>query len=83
MTNPILAATSDRADSKVLTSGMVVVCTFFQFGFIVSWGPVVWVVCADMFLLRVRGKCTSMTTFTNWFRVAVVQFVFPLTNAAP
>ena len=62
LTNSILAATDDWAGSKVLLYGVVVVCAFFQFGLVVTWGPVVWVVCVDMFLLCVRGKCTSMTT---------------------
>ena len=82
LTNLILAATDDGTGSKVLAYSMVVRCVVFYFGFIVMWGPVVWVVCADMFPLHVLGKCTSMTTFANWFWVAVVQFVFPLANAA-
>jgi hypothetical protein len=61
---------------------MVVVYTFFQSGFAVMWGPVVWVVFAETCPLHVHGKCTSMITFANWFWAAVVQFVFPLANAA-
>ncbi len=31
-----------------------------------SWGPVAWVVTGELFPLKVRAKCLSMTTATNW-----------------
>merc|ERR1712157_140457 len=62
--------------------GVVIFCSLFVIGFAYSWGPIVWVVCAEMFPLRERGKATSLTTFSNWFWTTVVGAVFPLASTA-
>ena len=62
LTNLILADTDDGAGSTVLAYGVVVVCAFFQFGFTVTWGSIVWVVFVDMCSLLMH-----MITFVNRF----------------
>lgn len=49
----------------------------FIIGFAYSWGPLVWVVCAEMFPLRQRGKATGLTTATNWICTTVIGASVP------
>ena len=63
--NAVLA--SIGGDGLGIGIGVVVFCALYVIGFAYSWGPVVWVVCAEMFPMRERGKANSLTTFTNWF----------------
>ncbi len=54
----------------------------FIIGFAFSWGPVVWIVCAEMFPFRTRGKATGLTTMTNWAFTAIVGGIFPIASTA-
>jgi len=38
--------------SQSIGIGITVMCAFYVVGFAYSWGPVVWVVCAEMFPMR-------------------------------
>lgn len=62
--------------------GVTVFCALYVIGFAYSWGPVVWVVCAEMFPIRERGKANSLTTFSNWFWTCIVGAVFPIASTA-
>ena len=66
------------------TVGFMVVtfCAIFVIGFAYSWGPVVWVVCSEIFPLRERGKATGVTTFANWTWTTVIGAVFPYAASA-
>ncbi|KFX99318.1 hypothetical protein O988_03941 [Pseudogymnoascus sp. VKM F-3808] len=46
-------------------AGIAFVCIFIFF-FAATWGPIAWVVTGEIFPLKVRAKCLSMTTATNW-----------------
>jgi MFS family permease len=43
--------------------------------------PVVWVVCAEMFPMRERGKANSLTTFSNWFWTTIIGALFPIASS--
>jgi SP family sugar:H+ symporter-like MFS transporter len=63
----------------------VMVLTFaslFIIGFAFSWGPVVWLVCSEMFPYRHRGKATGLTTMTNWGFTTIMGGVFPIASSA-
>ena len=62
--------------------GITCMCAMYVVGFAYSWGPVVWVVCAEMFPMAERGKATSLTTFSNWFWATIVGAVFPIASSA-
>lgn len=62
--------------------GITVLCALYVIGFAYSWGPVVWVVCAEMFPMRERGKANSLTTFANYFWMTIVGAVFPVASTA-
>ena len=42
------------------------VCIYIFF-FASSWGPVAWVVTGELYPLKARAKCLSMTTASNWY----------------
>jgi sugar porter (SP) family MFS transporter len=46
------------------------------FGF--STGAVIWVLIAEIFPNRVRGKGQSFGSFTHWFFAALITFLFPV-----
>ncbi|OBT53655.1 hypothetical protein VE04_06101 [Pseudogymnoascus sp. 24MN13] len=46
-------------------AGIAFICIFIFF-FAATWGPIAWVVTGEIFPLKVRAKCLSMTTATNW-----------------
>ena len=47
---------------------------FFAF----STGAVIWVLIAEIFPNRVRGKGQSFGSFTHWFFAALITFLFPV-----
>jgi hypothetical protein len=47
---------------------------FFAF----STGAVIWVLIAEVFPNKVRGKGQSLGSFTHWFFAALITFLFPL-----
>merc|ERR1712176_746673 len=78
--NAILANIEDPSNGVGV--GVVVFCALYVIGFAYSWGPVVWVVCAEMFPMRERGKANSLTTFSNWFWTTIVGALFPAASTA-
>ena len=57
-----------KANAGVSLSGLlivVLVCTFVS-SFAFSWGPMGWVIPAELFPLGARGKAVSLTTTVNW-----------------
>jgi sugar porter (SP) family MFS transporter len=57
---------------------------FYIFFFACSWGPVAWVVTGELFPLKVRAKCLSMTTASNWLLNWAIAYMTPyLVNAGP
>lgn len=77
--NAILASL-DQTDTVGVF--VVIFCALYVVGFAYSWGPIVWVVCAEMYPLRERGKANGLSTFTNWFWTTVVGAIFPHASAA-
>jgi len=73
---------SREEHSQELGIAIIALCAVYVIGFAYSWGPVVWVVCAEMFPIRGRGKANSLTTFTNWFWTTVVGALFPIASTA-
>lgn len=68
--------------NESLGIGIIVFCALYIIGFAYSWGPVVWVVCAEMFPMRERGKANSLSTFSNWFWTGLVGYLFPMASTA-
>ncbi len=60
--NPSDPAAIGLAPKVVLLAAVI----FYIFGFAVSWGPVAWLVCSEIFPLRGREVGMTVTTMVNW-----------------
>jgi len=78
-----IAQTSVPSDgSTPLGIAVTAVAAIFVISFAYSWGPVVWVVCSEMFPIRARAKATGLTTASNWIFTTIVGAVFPIAQMA-
>jgi SP family sugar:H+ symporter-like MFS transporter len=68
-----VAGTSDIAAQR---AAIAFVCIYIFF-FASSWGPVAWVVTGELFPLKARAKCLSMTTASNWLLNWAIAFATP------
>ena len=61
---------------------VLIFAALYIVGFAVSWGPVVWSLCAEIFPYRTRGKSTGLTTMMNWMATTIVGAIFPMASTA-
>jgi SP family sugar:H+ symporter-like MFS transporter len=61
----ITGTVSGSTDVGAQKAAIAFVCIYIFF-FASSWGPVAWVVTGELFPLKARAKCLSMTTASNW-----------------
>lgn len=52
---------------------LLVAVIVYIFGFAVSWGPVVWLVCSEVFPLEGREVGMTLTTMVNWTFAGLVM----------
>ncbi|CAI7664108.1 Major facilitator-type transporter ecdD [Penicillium manginii] len=73
-------AVSSAVSNKVL---IAFVCIYIFF-FASSWGPVAWVVTGELYPLKARAKCLSITTATNWLLNWAIAYATPyMVNDGP
>ncbi|MCJ1313056.1 Plasma membrane low glucose sensor [Agyrium rufum] len=59
------------------------VCVYIFF-FASTWGPIAWIVTGEIFPLKARAKCLSMTTATNWLLNWAIAYATPfMVNEGP
>ncbi|MHB0959784.1 MAG: sugar porter family MFS transporter [Pirellulaceae bacterium] len=56
---------------------LVVALMFYLACFAMSLGPVPWIIIAEIFPTRIRGRAMSVGTFTIWSTNTLVMLVFP------
>ena len=58
----------DHVKPKSPIVGDIMACMVLTFiaCFASTWGPTVWVYCAEIFPLRHRARCVGVSTMTNW-----------------
>lgn len=66
VTDPALVSPGAKA---VLLIAVII----YIFGFAVSWGPVAWLVCSEIFPLEVREVGMTITTIVNWTFAGLVM----------
>jgi MFS transporter, SP family, galactose:H+ symporter len=60
---------------------LLVAVIVYIFGFAVSWGPVVWLVCSEIFPLEGREVGMTITTIVNWtFAGLVMNYALSFMN---
>lgn len=63
---------------------LIVFVCFYIFFFASSWGPVVWVVTAEIYPLKVRAKSMSISIASNWILNFAIAYGTPyLVNPGP
>jgi sugar porter (SP) family MFS transporter len=72
----ITGTVSDAADLSAQKASIAFVCIYIFF-FASSWGPVAWVVTGELFPLKARAKCLSMTTASNWLLNWAIAYSTP------
>jgi len=58
--------------------GLLIFLLIYIMFFAFSTGAVIWVLIAEVFPNKVRGKGQSLGSFTHWFFAALITFLFPV-----
>ncbi|KAA8917508.1 hypothetical protein TRICI_000374 [Trichomonascus ciferrii] len=72
---------SQPSDPQV-GKGMIAVTCFFIFSFAVSWAPIAFVYCSEIYPLRVKSKCIGMATTGNWLFNFLISLFTPFITGA-
>jgi len=70
----------DRSDPQSTESSgtaMIVMASFFIFGFATTWGPMIWTICGELYPSRYRAKAMALSTASNWFWNFLLAFFTP------
>ncbi|CAG8364174.1 unnamed protein product [Penicillium salamii] len=80
----IVAIVGTAIDSDVSNKVLIAFVCIYIFFFACSWGPVAWVVTGELFPLKARAKCLSITTATNWLLNWAIAYATPyMVNSGP
>jgi MFS transporter, SP family, arabinose:H+ symporter len=63
--------------------GLLVAIVAFIAAFAMALGPVPWILCSEIFPMRLRGFAMSVATFSIWISCYIVASTFPLLNNSP
>lgn len=72
-------STNDGADTTALSGwvSLIAMCCYVAC-FAFSMGPIVWVMIAEIFPLKVRGLAIAVATAANWIANLAVSYTFPI-----
>ena len=59
----------------------IIMLYIFAIGYEIGWGPVVWIVCSEIYPNNIRAVCISLTTTINFVTNAVIAKVCDIFNA--
>lgn len=80
----IVAVVGTVANSVISNQVLIAFVCVYIFFFASSWGPVAWIVTGELFPLKARAKCLSITTATNWLLNWAIAYANPyLVNDGP
>jgi sugar porter (SP) family MFS transporter len=74
-------ATNTTQNYASAVAQFVFLCIYVSF-FASTFGPAAWVVTGELFPLKTRAKCLSMTTAANWFFNWLLSFITPYLTSA-
>jgi len=69
----VTISVSNQEGQKVLVA---FVCIYIAF-FAATWGPIAWVITAEIYPLAIRAKAMSLSTASNWFWNFAISFTTP------
>jgi SP family arabinose:H+ symporter-like MFS transporter len=64
-------------------SALLFAIVAFIAAFAMALGPIPWIICSEIFPLRVRGRAMSIATFVIWTSCYIVAQTFPMLNDSP
>ncbi|KAI4158347.1 MAG: hypothetical protein LQ342_007516 [Letrouitia transgressa] len=64
-------------DSQVANKVLIAFVCIYIYFFASTWGPIAWIVTGEIFPLKSRAKCLSMTTATNWLLNWAIAYSTP------
>ncbi|CEL05132.1 general substrate transporter [Aspergillus pseudodeflectus] len=73
----VVAIVGTAANSEVANKVLIAFVCVYIFFFASSWGPVAWVVTGELFPLKARAKCLSITTASNWLLNWAIAYATP------
>ncbi|KAL4780410.1 general substrate transporter [Aspergillus varians] len=73
----IVAIVGTTTESSVSNKVLIAFVCVYIFFFASSWGPVAWVVTGELFPLKARAKCLSITTAANWLLNWAIAYATP------
>ncbi|MCJ1445107.1 MAG: High-affinity glucose transporter rgt2 [Stictis urceolatum] len=73
----IAAAVGDNLNTGASNKAFVAFICIYIFFFASTWGPIAWVVTGEIFPLKARAKCLSMTTASNWLLNWAIAYATP------
>ncbi|HEX3624187.1 MAG TPA: sugar porter family MFS transporter [Verrucomicrobiae bacterium] len=63
--------------------GLLVAIVSFIAAFAMALGPIPWILCSEIFPMRIRGRAMSVATFVIWISCYIVASTFPVLNNSP
>jgi sugar porter (SP) family MFS transporter len=68
---------SDPQSTESSGTAMIVMASFFIFGFATTWGPMIWTICGELYPSRYRAKGMALSTASNWLWNFLLAFFTP------
>ena len=66
------------AENKVLGMSTLVFIVIYSASFMMSWGPICWVLISEIFPNTIRGKAVAIAVAAQWISNFVVSASFPM-----
>ncbi|HEY1790114.1 MAG TPA: MFS transporter, partial [Verrucomicrobiae bacterium] len=63
--------------------GLLASIVAFIAAFAMALGPIPWILCSEIFPMRIRGRAMSVATFVIWISCYIVARTFPMLNSSP
>ena len=63
---------------EVMGLGSLICMLLYIAGFAMSWGPVVWVLLAEIFPNKIRGTAMALAVAAQWIANLIVSWTFPM-----
>ncbi|HVC29913.1 MAG TPA: sugar porter family MFS transporter [Steroidobacteraceae bacterium] len=81
----LVSATAQHAGAAATTGSSyvaIIAVIVYIMGFSFSWGPVVWIMLAEMYPNSIRGKAMSIAIAAQWLMNFVVTLTFPVMDGS-
>ena len=81
----LVAAAGQHAGATAATGSSVIAIVaviVYIMGFSFSWGPVVWILLAEIYPNSIRGKAMSIAVAAQWIMNFIVTLTFPMMDGS-